>query len=413
VALRLLAALLLPAALVAVAATAVPAAPQAGRGALRGLWVVRTSLTSPQAVTRVVEQARAAGVTALFVQVRGRGDAFYNSRLEPRAAALGPAPAGFDPLAATIAAAGAAGLDVHAWINVNLAASASGSLPTQHVLARHPDWAMLPRALAGERPRKATPTASGRYATLAAWTRRESATVEGVFTSVIDPGAADHTVGVVADIARRYDLDGIHLDYLRYPRDDFDYAPRALAQFRDSVLPDLEPAQRTRLDARRPTEPLVFADTFPERWSAFRRDRLTSLVSRLRAAVRRERPGALVSAAVYPDSREAAARKLQDWPHWARQGLLDAVCPMAYTPDDAVFARQIGEAVRLAAPARVWAGIGAYKIPPRQAGGQARVALEAGSDGIVLFSFDSMSKDSGGVAGYLAEVGGAAPRGRR
>jgi hypothetical protein len=61
----------------------------------------------------------------------------------------------------------------------------------------------------------------------------------------------------------------------------------------------------------------------------------------------------------------------------------------------------------------VWAGIGAYKIPARQAGGQARLAREAGSDGIVLFSYDSLREGAAGVAGYLAGMGVAAPRGRR
>jgi len=46
---------------------------------LRGLWVVRTGLVSPATVDRTVDQARAAGFNALFVQVRGRGDAFYRS----------------------------------------------------------------------------------------------------------------------------------------------------------------------------------------------------------------------------------------------------------------------------------------------------------------------------------------------
>ena len=51
---------------------------------MRGLWVVRTGLTSPESVDRAVDDAARAGFNALFVQVRGRGDAFYSSRLVPR-----------------------------------------------------------------------------------------------------------------------------------------------------------------------------------------------------------------------------------------------------------------------------------------------------------------------------------------
>jgi uncharacterized lipoprotein YddW (UPF0748 family) len=377
---------------------------------LRGLWVVRTSLTSPQAIARLVTQARSAGVTALFVQVRGRGDAYYANGIEPRAASLRDAPPGFDPLASVLAAARPAGLEVHAWINVNLAAPASGRLPAGNVLARHPEWAMVPRALMAPAPRGRARARRPDLARLVSWTRSESATVEGLFTSVIHPDAANHTVAVITDIARRYAVDGIHLDYLRYPRDDFDYGPEALRAFRESVLADIAPTERARLDARLAAEPLLYTDAFPQRWAAFRRSRLTALVMRVRTAVREVRPGAALSAAVYPDSEEAATRKLQDWATWAQQGLLDALCPMAYTTDDRVFATQVAEAVRIGLPARIWAGIGTYKVPARQAAEQTRAARAAGAHGFVLFSYDSMMATPGGVAGYFVELNRAAAR---
>ena len=55
---------------------------------LRGMWVVRDSLTSPAAVHQVVVTAAKYHLNALFVQVRGRGDAWYNSPFEPRAEGL-------------------------------------------------------------------------------------------------------------------------------------------------------------------------------------------------------------------------------------------------------------------------------------------------------------------------------------
>src|ERR1700704_3244626 len=69
---------------------------------VRALWVQRTTLTSAPAIVSLVETAKAAGFNTLLVQVRGRGDAFYNSRLEPRAAELEDDPQNFDPLALTL-----------------------------------------------------------------------------------------------------------------------------------------------------------------------------------------------------------------------------------------------------------------------------------------------------------------------
>ena len=68
------------------AAQSSPTPPQVAAPApqeMRGLWVVRDSLTSPAKIRHVVTMAKAHGFNALFVQVRGRGDAFYQSDLEP------------------------------------------------------------------------------------------------------------------------------------------------------------------------------------------------------------------------------------------------------------------------------------------------------------------------------------------
>src|SRR5438128_11290673 len=85
---------------------------------VRALWVVRTTLTSPAAIATMVDAAKSGGFNALIVQVRGRGDAYFQNGIEPRPSALASQPS-FDPLAVTIARAHSAGLQVHAWINVN------------------------------------------------------------------------------------------------------------------------------------------------------------------------------------------------------------------------------------------------------------------------------------------------------
>src|SRR5262245_2977599 len=132
------------AALALLAALPGPQVPQE----MRGLWVVRTALTSPESADQVVDQAADAGFNALFVQVRGRGDAFYASSLVPRSVLLERQPAAFDPLARLLERARSRGLEVHAWINVLLAGGFVGPAPRGHVVAQHPDWVMVPRAAA-------------------------------------------------------------------------------------------------------------------------------------------------------------------------------------------------------------------------------------------------------------------------
>src|ERR671919_728919 len=72
---------------------------------VRALWVVRTTLTSPEKIRQMVNSAADNGFNTLIVQVRGRGDAYYKSRVEPRAAELNDQPPEFDPLAFTLAEA--------------------------------------------------------------------------------------------------------------------------------------------------------------------------------------------------------------------------------------------------------------------------------------------------------------------
>src|SRR4029078_6940240 len=79
------------------------------------------------------------------------------------------------------------------------------------------------------------------------WSRGEDDRIEGLYTSPVVPDAAAHTARVVADLARRYDLDGIHLDYARYPNQQFDYSRFAIAEFRASMQPRLAPAVRRAL----------------------------------------------------------------------------------------------------------------------------------------------------------------------
>ena len=377
-----------------------------GAEEVRALWVVRTTLTSPAAIDTMVDAAKAGGFNTLFVQVRGRADAYDSGGLGPRPVALSTEPA-FDPLALTITRAHEAGLRVHAWVNANLVASAD-QLPSarDHVVYRHPDWLMVPRAIAGSLD-AVDPKSPEYLGRLSRYVRTQSTTIDGLYLSPISDGAASYTADVVRDIVSRYDVDGLHLDDLRYPTEDFDYSRDALAQFRRNVIPDLQPADRQKYDARLAREPLTYTEAFPVRWRAFRADRLTHLLATIRDAVRAAKPSVIVSAAVAPDAADASGRFLQDWRTWLDRDLIDVVCPMAYTTDANVFASQIASAAALAGSHALWAGIGAYRLTSAQIVENVQAARRAGVSGIILFSYDSLAEPARGPD-YLSQVGRAA-----
>jgi uncharacterized lipoprotein YddW (UPF0748 family) len=368
---------------------AVSAAVQPASDQTRALWVTRATLTNPESIKNMVSAAEAGGFNTLLVQVRGRGDAYYSGSVEPRASELASRPS-FDPLATVIEQARSKGLKVHAWVAVNLVSS-SVSLPAsrEHVVYRAPEWLMVPRELAGEMKKidLRSPAYLGR---LARWTRAHSTKVEGLYTSPLHPSAQDHTAAVVGEIAAKYAVDGIHLDYIRFPNDDFDYSPAAMEQFKQAVLPTLNEAERREALAREALDPAAYPNLFPARWDDFRRSRLTSLVVKIRTAVKTARPTVVFSAAVLPDAQEAFDHRLQDWRGWIDQSLLDVVCPMAYTADPAIFQKQVAAARASAAARPVWAGIGAYQLTPSQTLSHIATARKIGAAGIILFSYESL-----------------------
>ena len=370
---------------------------------IRGLWVLRSSLASARSIQLMVDTAQRGGFNTLLVQVRGRGDAYYDSRIEPRADELEDEPADFDPLALTLTLAHSAGLKVHAWVDVDLVSSAT-LMPRSrtHVVARHPEWLMVPRSLANAL-RAVPPEIPAYLGQIARAVRAQRDQVEGLYLSPVTAASRAYTASVITDLTSRYALDGLHLDYLRYPNDQFDYSAPAIAAFRAEAMRTITAANRDRLDRLALTTATAWTDALPDAWTSFRQDRLTRLATSLRAAALAARPGIIVSAAVAPNADDARDGRLQDWRLWARTGIVDALCPMIYTPDPAEFAAGVSRVQADAGPAAVWAGIGAYRLTPARTNENLQVARRAGVAGVLVYSYDSLTS-SEATPNYFALI---------
>ena len=359
-------------------------------GEVRALWVVRSTLISPEKIHKMVESAASAGFNTLIVQVRGRGDAYYRSRWEPRAIDLKDQPEEFDPLAVTIAAAHQRGLKVHAWLNTSLLANLD-ALPDnpRHVFNVHPEWLAVPRAVAAEL--YAIPANDPRYrARIVEWSKANRGELEGVYTGPANPKVREHIFRIWMDIIKKYPVDGMHFDYVRLASPDFDYSRTSLEQFRKWLKPQLTAAERSTLNDAQKREPLAVTEMFKDKFADFQRAQITSMVQRIYREVKRRRPEVVVSAAVFANDENAYTRRFQDWRRWLQMGILDVACPMAYTPDTEIFRKQVEVASATAhgAGRKVWAGIGAYRIPAESTVEKINVARSIGTDGIILFSYD-------------------------
>lgn len=202
---------------------------------LRGAWIATfgnidwpstntLSVAAQQSeLLQLLDQLRATGINAVYFQVRSQCDAMYESQLEPWSADLtgrqgrAPEPA-YDPLAFLIAACRQRGLEVHAWFNPFRAVSNVASLASfspNHIARTRPEWLLAQGSL-----------------------------------RILDPGipqVRDHVIGVILDVLRRYDVDGIHFDDYFYP-----YPPAAGAPFNDDATFAADPRGFTnRQDWRR------------------------------------------------------------------------------------------------------------------------------------------------------------------
>ena len=363
---------------------------------VRALWVVRTTLTSPEKIRQLVASAADNGFNTLIVQIRGRGDSYYNSKVEPRAIELKDQPPTFDPLALTLEEARKRGLKVHGWINTNLLANLD-ALPDHpdHVYNKHPEWLAVPKPVAAELYNM-SPSYPLYRQKIVEWSKANRAELEGVYTGPANPKVRDHIYNIWMDVLKNYPVDGLHFDYVRFASPDFDYSRTSLRNFRKWLEPQLTSDERRELKKSLEANPLAAAEMFPAKFADFQRAQVTSLVERIYRGVKKRRPDALVSAAVFANDENAYTRRFQDWRRWLQMGILDVACPMAYTTDTAVFQKQIEVAATTAhgAKRRVWAGIGAYRIKSESAVEKINVARALNAEGFILFSYDFTARPS-------------------
>jgi uncharacterized lipoprotein YddW (UPF0748 family) len=213
-----------------------------GLPAFRAIWVSRFNWKSPEEIPGIFDRIQAAGVNAVFWQVRGEGLVLYRSAIEPADDRLKTGEDFVDPLALAIREARARNLEIHAWMNC-LSGWRGSEPPAQadHLWNRHPEW------FATERPQEGRP---GEILSPRPILEKEGYT----FLNPAMPGVRDHLASLSAELAANYDLDGICYDYVRYKSLRYSYdrfthrqLPRR-SEGRSSKLAPLSPRSGQRAD---------------------------------------------------------------------------------------------------------------------------------------------------------------------
>jgi len=345
----------------------------------RYLWVIRDVLKSKKSIDDMVNFAIEKNINHLFVQVRGRGDSFYESQFTSRSQILSESE--FDPLAYLLDTANGKGINIHAWVNVYFLWS-SKSLPKdeRHILHMQQQWLDTTEEWPVDVGKQLEMVAVNNYS-------------EGLFLSPNHPDVNEYLIKVFRELITNYDIDGLHLDYIRYQDAEYGRNPYAIAQFKSESGNDPGP---WFLEMERSTiaSPRLIANM--KRWNNFKRKAVTSLVKDTRALVDEVRPDCIISAAVKPNLYVARERYFQEWNVWLAAGYLDWVVPMNYSSKKREFARNI-DVINDNFPKKyrekIIMGIALYNQTPSEASEKIKFSRLRQFPRISIFSYNIMIKD--------------------
>lgn len=322
------------------------------RSELRGVWDHAGLGLYPGDWGRTCRQLRDAGITDLYVNLLWPGKAHYPSSIVPHSRTYRDYG---DQADASVKAGRRHGIRVHAWKVCWKLEGASDAF-----------IASLKRA------------------------NRLQVTNTGTSVPWLCPSRADNVkyeVDAVRELVKRYPVDGIHLDYVRYNNSSVCCCDGCRTRFaNDSKLSvDPWPASLKRADIRKA-------------YNRWRCGRITHLVREMRMMLRREAPSARLTAAVfgrYPLCMDSVA---QDWHLWLQRDYVDAVCPMNYTDDPDDFRRWLALQVALPGAAdRLLPGIGVTakdcNLDPVQVINQVREVRRHNLPGYLLFDLNRTLAD--------------------
>lgn len=279
---------------------------------IRAMWLDRGTIVKAKSeadLAKVFDRMAEAGINSVFFETINAAYPIYPSRVAPE---QNPLTRGWDPLKAAVKLAHERGMELHAWTWIFAAANQRHNeilnLPRNYlgpVLSRHPDWVITDK--------KGNPFDYGDP-------------YKKAFFDPANPEVQRYISALLEEIATNYDVDGIQLDYIRYPFQD----PKANQTFGYSNTSRWQFKQMTGVD------PVDIGSSHPlwSQWTAFRMQQVDRFVATISERLKQKRPDLMLSAAVFPmPQRERLFRLQQNWEEWGQKGWVDTIVLMTYALD--------------------------------------------------------------------------------
>lgn len=334
---------------------------------IKAIWIVRNHMVNPESIDKVISFVEKNDFNHIFVQVRGRGDAFYKSEFVPKSNLVVPA---FDPLKYVINKCKNKNIKVHAWINVYYIWS-STKPPVQkgHLLFQKPNWLDQ---------KKGDDYISNK--SFLNNKRDININGEGFFLAPTNPYVNNYLIKVVSEISKKYALDGIHYDYIRYHSIEYGYNDYGL-----SIFSELNEFNDYNLNK-----------DFNRLFSDYKRSSITDFVKKANIEIKNNLPNCIISAAVKPNIYNAKLTFFQEWDLWLSAGYLDWAVPMNYSVDINDFVQNIymiKDNIPKKYHEKIVVGIATYNQSPRSVGKKINRIRKMQFNNISIFSYNTVIKN--------------------
>ncbi|MEG4169766.1 family 10 glycosylhydrolase [Microcoleus sp. S13_C3] len=354
---------------------------------IRAVWLDRGTIVaarSEQGLAAVFDRLAAAGINTVFFETLNAGYTIYPSQVAPQ---QNPLTVGWDPLASAVKLAHERGIELHAWVWVfatgnkrhNTLIGQPSSYPGP-VLSAHPDWANIDNKGRRQHPN------DGKF-----------------YLDPANPEARNYLLRIVSEIANNYKVDGVQLDYIRYPFQDdnanftYGYGIAARQQFK----------QLTGVD---PVNISPSNGSLWRQWVEFKTNQINSFVAEVSQLLRQNYPRTILSVAVFPHPESQRIYKIQqNWEVWARQGIVDLIVPMTYALDTNRLQRITEPLVKeqMLGSALISPSVKLLTLPEVVAIDQIQALRDLPTGGYAIFAVESISS---GMQGFFNRTQGTPVR---
>lgn len=338
----------------------------------RVTWV-RPEATTEEGIKADLDRIKAAGFNVVLLETIYQGTTIYPSSVAKKygITAQRPSQVGHDPLEIWVREAHARGIEVHPWVHTFFVGSDAATAGPGPVLSVHPEWAAVEREDVGADQPMPSSQEPGYY-----------------FLDAAHPEARQYVQRLLAEMIEGYDIDGIHLDYIRYP----------VSQPWETAGYSYSDVSRAAFEAEHGVDPYTLTpdDEQWTTWTKWRVAKINSFVEEASAMVEKLDPTLHLSAAVFANPSDGLDKKFQDWGHWADEGWVDMLTGMSFGTsatsvgaDTEAMRERVGDHYMLyTATYGPFRGTDSAMMLDQVAG-----VINAGSDGAGLFSYTQLTDE--------------------